>query len=75
MTDRRSDPTTRFAADVRRLMKARGLSVEEVASRSQLSTAEIDAILRAEAKLPLDVIVLLAGALEVPPGDLIDGTV
>jgi transcriptional regulator with XRE-family HTH domain len=75
MTDRRSDPTARFAADVQRLMTARGFSAEELASRSQLTTAEVEAILRAEMKLPLDVIVLLAHALGVAPGDLIDGSV
>jgi transcriptional regulator with XRE-family HTH domain len=74
MTDRSSDEKARFAADLERLRAARGWSVEELATRSQLGLEELQAILRGERHLSLDVIVLLARGLDVPPGELIDGT-
>jgi transcriptional regulator with XRE-family HTH domain len=69
------DPNERFIADVERLRKSRGWSVEELAGRARLDLAELEAILGGEGKLPLDVVMLLARGLEVPPGQLIDGTV
>jgi transcriptional regulator with XRE-family HTH domain len=73
MTDRSLDETARFAAYLERLRTARGWSVEELAARAQLGLAELQAILRGEGKLTLDVVVLLARGLDVPPGELIDG--
>jgi transcriptional regulator with XRE-family HTH domain len=69
------DPNERFIADVERLRKSRGWSIGELAEQAQLEVAELEAILGGEGSLPLDVIVLLAGGLGVPPGQLIDGTV
>jgi transcriptional regulator with XRE-family HTH domain len=73
MTDRNPDPNERFLADVARLRRRRGWSIAELATRAQLELEELETILSGEGKLPLDVIVLLARGLDIPPGRLIDG--
>jgi transcriptional regulator with XRE-family HTH domain len=75
MNEDRCDANKRFAADIDRLRLSREWSVDELARRSGLETDELRAILRGEDEVPLDAIVILARTLDVPPGDLIDGTV
>jgi transcriptional regulator with XRE-family HTH domain len=75
MTHPSPDANRRFATDIGRLRLARGWSVAELADRSQLGLGELEAILRGDDEVPLDAIVLLARALDVAPGDLVDGTV
>ena len=53
--------------------RKRGWSIAELAKRAQLDVEELEKVLAGEAKLPLDVIMLLARGLGVPPGRLIDG--
>ena len=74
MTDPSPDANRRFAADINQLRLSRGWSVVELARRSGLDLTELEGILRGEDEVPLDAIVLLARALEVAPGDLVDGT-
>ena len=74
MTDPSPDANRRFAADITQLRLSRGWSVVELAQRSGLDLTELEGILRGEDEVPLDAIVLLARALEVAPGDLVDGT-
>jgi len=74
MTDPSPDANRRFAADITRLRLSRGWSVVELAQRSGLDLTELEGILRGEDEVPLDAIVLLARALEVAPGGLVDGT-
>lgn len=67
------DPRRHFADRVARLQLGGGLSNQALAERAKLSPDELDEILRAESPLSLDAIFLLAGALGVEPGDLLDG--
>jgi transcriptional regulator with XRE-family HTH domain len=62
-----------FAKTVDRLRRRAGLSVEELAERSEIDRAELDAILDGEVEARVDTIYLLAGALRADPGDLFDG--
>lgn len=73
MTDGNAELRAEFIADVERLRKRRGWSVEELANRAQLDLEELERILGGTSKLPLDTIVMLAKGLEVSPGKLIDG--
>jgi transcriptional regulator with XRE-family HTH domain len=72
MNDTGPDVRLQFAAYLERLRISSGLSVAELALRSKLEVDEVEAILRGKAKLPLDVILLLAGGLMIPPGTFID---
>jgi hypothetical protein len=73
MTETPPDTRVEFAAYLERLRTISGLTVPEMAIRSQLDVVELEEILRAEAKLPLDVILLLARGLAIEPGAFIDG--
>jgi transcriptional regulator with XRE-family HTH domain len=68
-----TDPRRHLAAKVARLQRERGSSAEALAARAQLDLEEVESILRGEAPVALDVIFLLAGALEVEPAELLDG--
>jgi transcriptional regulator with XRE-family HTH domain len=73
MTDSsRAARRARFAANVERLREAAGLSVDELAMRSQLD-ADLDAILWGAIEARVETIYLLAGALSVSPGELLEG--
>jgi len=67
------DPRRHFADKLVRLQRIRGLSDQALAARAKLDQRELDQILRADTEVPLDSILLLAGALEVEPADLLDG--
>lgn len=67
------DPSRHFAAKVERLRRDRGLSVQVLAARANLDLDELEAILRGETRIALDAVLLLAGALEVEPGELLKG--
>jgi transcriptional regulator with XRE-family HTH domain len=63
-----------LAAIVERLRVSRGMSVETLADRSLHEPEEVEAILRGEFESRLDTVILLAGALGVPPGELMKGS-
>jgi transcriptional regulator with XRE-family HTH domain len=63
----------RFAANVDRLRGERGYTVDQLAERSRLGREELEAILRGEKEAHVDSIYLLAGSLEVTPGELYAG--
>jgi transcriptional regulator with XRE-family HTH domain len=63
----------RFAANVDRLRGERGYTVDQLAERSRLGREELEAILRGETEARVDSIYLLAGSLEVTPGELYEG--
>jgi hypothetical protein len=65
----------RFAENARRLWRERcpGLTLEGLAARSRIDPDELDEILHGERRVFLDVIHLLAGALVVEPGALLEG--
>lgn len=69
------DEVPDFAATVRRLMTRAGWSPEELARQSDLELAEVEAVLKGQAPVLLDVIILLARALGVKPGALVNGNV
>jgi len=70
-TDR--EARERFAANIERLRRRDGLSVEALAERSLIEVRELEEILRGESEATYTSILLLAGALGVEPGDLIEG--
>lgn len=63
----------RFAANVERLRRQHSYSTDQLAERSQLEKADLETILRGEAEADVDTIYRLAGALNVPPGQLYEG--
>jgi DNA-binding Xre family transcriptional regulator len=67
------DAYRHFAAQVSRLHGERGLSPEELAERSGIDRAELGSILSGEGEVTADTILLLCAALEVVPGELLDG--
>lgn len=62
-----------FAANLRRVRKAAGISQEEVGRRSSLHRTEVG-LLERGARVPrIDTMVKLASALDVPPDRLLEG--
>jgi transcriptional regulator with XRE-family HTH domain len=73
MDQKSRDARMRFAANVERLRGRRGYSVEQLAERSRIAKAELEAILRGEAEARVDSIYRLAGSLDATPGELYEG--
>ena len=67
------EPTRQFASNVQRAMAEQGLAADEVANRADLSLNHLNLILRGERTVQLDTLVKLAGALDVPPEQLLEG--
>lgn len=63
----------RFAANVERLRRQHGYSIDQLAERAQMSREEIESILCGDSEADVDSIYRLAGALEVTPGKLYEG--
>lgn len=62
----------RFGRNLVRLRKGAGLSQEQLAFRASLHRTEIGMLERGTRLARIDTLVKLAGALSVPPGDLLD---
>lgn len=73
MADTSKDARIRFGANLERLRRQRGYSLDQLAERSQMEREKIEAILRGETEAHVDSIYLLAGSLDVTPGQLYDG--
>jgi transcriptional regulator with XRE-family HTH domain len=73
MDDETRIVASRIAATARDIQQAKGLSTAALASRSGIEPAELEALLGGEVEIPLPAIYLLAGALGVRPGRLLDG--
>jgi transcriptional regulator with XRE-family HTH domain len=73
MADTDREVRERFAANIERLRRRDGLSVEGLAARSQIDPHELRRILRGDEEADYGTIVLLAGALGVEPGELFEG--
>ena len=73
MAQKSKDARMRFAANVERLRGQLGLSLDQLAERSQMGKEDLEAILRGEEEAHVDSIYLLAGSLDVSPGALYDG--
>lgn len=63
----------RFRVNLVRIRKRAGLSQEQLASLASLHRTEIGMLERGIRLARIDTLVKLAGALEVEPGDLLDG--
>jgi transcriptional regulator with XRE-family HTH domain len=64
-------PKQQFAANLRRLRLAAGLSQMELGDRAGLHFSEVSRLERGLRDPRLTTIVRLAGALQVPPADLL----
>jgi transcriptional regulator with XRE-family HTH domain len=76
MADRRMllvDIATAFGKNLNRCRKRTGLSQEELAIRASLHRTEIGLLERGERLPRIDTVIKLAGALSVPPSELIEG--
>jgi transcriptional regulator with XRE-family HTH domain len=73
MADTDREARERFAANIERLRRRDGLSVEELAELAALGARELGEILRAEREARYGTIAQLAGALGVEPEDLFRG--
>jgi transcriptional regulator with XRE-family HTH domain len=67
------DVARRFGDNLRRIRRREGLSQEELARRASLHRTEIGKLENAERVPRIDTLVQLAGAMAVPPGELLDG--
>jgi transcriptional regulator with XRE-family HTH domain len=63
----------RFGDNLRRVRRREGLSQEELAVRASLHRTEIGKLENTERVPRIDTLVQLAGAMAVPPGELLDG--
>ena len=68
---RSNDPLKHFGREVRRLRKARRLTIEQLAERAELSTNYLGAVERGEKNPSLSTIVGIAQGLAVAPGALL----
>jgi transcriptional regulator with XRE-family HTH domain len=67
------DIATAFGRNLNRCRKRTGLSQEELAVRASLHRTEIGLLERGERLPRIDTAIKLAGALGVPPAELIEG--
>jgi transcriptional regulator with XRE-family HTH domain len=76
VTDKRMllvEIATRFGKNLNRCRKRAGMSQEEVGIRASLHRTEIGLLERGERLPRIDTVIKLAGALSVPPSELIEG--
>lgn len=69
----RMDVAAHFGRNLVRHRKRASLSQEELGVRASLHRTEIGYLERGERLARIDTLVKLAGALSIPPGDLLDG--
>jgi transcriptional regulator with XRE-family HTH domain len=67
------EPMRQLAANLRRQMRGRGLLPGDLASRAEIDLAQLAPILRGERSVRLDTLLKLAGALDIPPEELLAG--
>jgi transcriptional regulator with XRE-family HTH domain len=63
----------RFGENLRRVRRREGLSQEQLASRALLHRTEVGKLERAGRLCRIDTLIRLAGAMAVPPGELLEG--
>jgi transcriptional regulator with XRE-family HTH domain len=75
VSQKRRDPDVarRFGENLRRCRRREDLSQERLARRAGLHTTEIGLLERGGRVPRIDTLVRLAGAMAVPPGELLDG--
>ncbi len=70
---RSSAVAERFGENLRRVRRREGLSQEGLAVRASLHRTEIGRLEAGERACRIDTLIRLAGAMVVPPGELLDG--
>ena len=73
MGEPREKVRAHFAANVERLRRRAGISVAELAERSELDRETVEKLLAGSAEPHLDTIYLIAGAIGVDAAQLFDG--
>lgn len=73
MADTDRDARERFAANIERLRRRDGSSVDELAERADVEAGELEEILRADREAAYGTIAAIAGALGVHVGELFEG--
>jgi transcriptional regulator with XRE-family HTH domain len=68
-----SDIAAQFGSNLARRRKRAHLSQEELAVRASLHRTAIGQLERGERTARIDTLVKLAGSLDLPPGELLDG--
>ena len=63
----------RFGENLRRVRRREDLSQEKLARRASLHRTEIGLLEKGERVCRIDTLIRLAGAMAVPPGELLDG--
>jgi transcriptional regulator with XRE-family HTH domain len=63
----------RFGDNLRRVRRREGLSQEELAVRASLHRTEIGKLENTERVCRIDTLIRLAGAMAIPPAELLDG--
>lgn len=63
----------RFGENLRRVRRREGLSQEQLASRAALHRTEVGKLERAGRICRIDTLIRLAGAMSIPPGELLEG--
>jgi transcriptional regulator with XRE-family HTH domain len=63
----------RFAENLRRVRRREGLSQEQLAIRASLHRTEVGKLERAGRVCRVDTLIQLAGAMAIPPGELLQG--
>ena len=74
MTSHRSAAVAeRFGSNLRRVRRREGLSQNKLAAGASLDRTEIGLLERGHRVCRIDTLIRLAGAMAVPPGELLDG--
>jgi len=75
MPQRNSDLAVaeRFGENLRRVRRREGLSQERLARRASLHRTEVGLLEKGLRVCRVDTLIRLAGAMAVPPGELLDG--
>jgi len=68
-----SDIAAQFGSNLARRRKRAHLSQEELAVRASLHRTAIGQLERGERTARIDTLIKLAGSLDLPPGELLDG--
>ena len=71
--ERSSAVAERFGSNLHRVRRREGLSQEGLAVRASLHRTEIGRLEGGERACRIDTLIRLAGAMAVPPGELLDG--
>ncbi|MBS1842858.1 MAG: helix-turn-helix transcriptional regulator [Actinobacteria bacterium] len=74
MTSHRSAAVAeRFGSNLRRVRRREGLSQIKLAARASMDRTEVGLLERGRRVCRIDTLIRLAGAMAVPPGELLDG--